>query len=237
MPSRFYASFDGNLTSDVKFGKTRKGDRKAEFTIAHSSYLTDENGDRRDDAPTKFFRCITTDKQIVASLERNETIGKGTRMSVSGTIQFDDFINRDQEVQESNNIFIDNIGVDLRFSNLEWSKSEKKRRSRDDDEEDERPRRKSRRDREEEDEEDERPRRKPTRRNSHDEDEETEKPRRKPATRKSREEEDEEDERPRRKSAARKPREDDDDEEPRTKKRASSRKVEDDDEDNWFEED
>ena len=45
MPSRFYASFDGNLTSDVKFGKTRKGDRKAEFTIAHSSYLTDENGD------------------------------------------------------------------------------------------------------------------------------------------------------------------------------------------------
>lgn len=220
MPSRFYASFDGNLTSDVKFGKTRKGDRKAEFTIAHSSYLTDENGDRRDDAPTKFFRCITTDKQIVASLERNETIGKGTRMSVSGTIQFDDFINRDQAVQESNNIFIDNIGVDLRFSNIEWSKSEKKRRSRDDDEDDE----------------DEKPRRKP-RRNSRDDDEETDKPRRKPATRKSREEEDEEDERPRRKSAARKPREDDDDEEPRTKKRASSRKVEDDDEDNWFEED
>lgn len=113
---------NGNMTADPTFGTNKEGKDYVSFSIAHESYIRDRDGGRKDDTPVQYYNIYTTNSAVVQSMERNETIGKGTRLIVSGNVTFDSYVTRDGEERDSFSIYPDFIGVDLVFSDIVWSR-------------------------------------------------------------------------------------------------------------------
>lgn len=108
----------GNLTADPDLRKTQSGDAVANFTVAHTERVRDEDGDFVD-GDTSFFRVSVwkaLGKNAAASLK------KGHQVIVTGRLKIRDYEDKDGNQRRSAEITADAVGASLQFGSTKFAK-------------------------------------------------------------------------------------------------------------------
>lgn len=108
----------GNITADPEFRKTQGGNTVANFTVAHTERVRDEDGDFVD-GDTSFFRVSVwkaLGKNVAASLK------KGHQVIVSGRLKIRDYEDKDGNQRRSAEIVADAVGASLQFGYTKFTK-------------------------------------------------------------------------------------------------------------------
>ena len=104
-------NFVGNLTADPELKFTNAGIAVVSFTVATSKRVKD--GDGWKDGPTSFVRC-TAWRQYAENVA--ESLAKGTRVMVSGTMQQREYETPQGEKRSTWDCDVTDVGPVLRYA-------------------------------------------------------------------------------------------------------------------------
>jgi single-strand DNA-binding protein len=110
----------GNLTDVPEIRFTSSGIAVVNFTIASTSRVFNREANEWRDGDTLFLRC-TVWQQSAENLA--DSLTKGTRVIVSGRLRQRSFETREGEKRTSVELVVDEIGVSLRYSTVQITKT------------------------------------------------------------------------------------------------------------------
>lgn len=110
----------GNLTDEPEVRFTASGTAVANFTIASTSRVFNKDVGEWRDGDTLFLRC-TVWQQSAENLA--DSLGKGTRVIVSGRLRQRSFETREGEKRTSVELVVDEVGVSLRYATVQITKT------------------------------------------------------------------------------------------------------------------
>jgi len=116
--------FTGNLTADPELKFLPTGVAVASFTVAVSKRVKD--GDGWKDGPTSFVRC-TAWRQLAENVA--ESIGKGTRVIVVGSMAQREYETKDGEKRSVWECQVDDVGPALRNATASVRKVERSKQA------------------------------------------------------------------------------------------------------------
>lgn len=103
----------GNITGDPELRFTASGGAVASFTVATNPRTFDRTTNEWKDGDPIFFRCSAW-RQMAENVA--ESLTKGTRVIVTGTLKVSQYEGRDGVQRTSVDINVDEVGPSLRFA-------------------------------------------------------------------------------------------------------------------------
>jgi single-strand DNA-binding protein len=111
-------SFGGNLTNDPELRFTPSGDAVVSFTVAINDRIKGPDGTWTD-GPGMFLRCSLW-RQYAENAA--ESLSKGTRVVVIGTLKQREYTTRDGEKRTSIEVDVEEVGPALRYATAKVAK-------------------------------------------------------------------------------------------------------------------
>lgn len=110
----------GNLTSDPELKFTPSGAAVANFTIAHNSRKFNRNSSEWEDQTPIFTRCSAWN-----SMAENvaNTLTKGMRVIVTGTLEGQEWEDREGQKRTGQQLRVEEVGPSLRFATAQVQKA------------------------------------------------------------------------------------------------------------------
>lgn len=104
-------TFIGNVTQQPELRYSQAGKAWATFSVAVNEYGKDKSGEKTEH--TSFFNC-----KLFGDAAENfcESVEKGNRVMVTGTLKMEKWTNKDGEEKTSPTVYVDEVGVSLRWA-------------------------------------------------------------------------------------------------------------------------
>jgi len=104
-------TFVGNVTQQPELRYSQAGKPWATFSVAVNEYGKDKSGEKTEH--TSFFNC-----KLFGDAAENfcESVEKGNRVMVTGTLKMEKWTNKDGEEKTSPTVYVDEVGVSLRWA-------------------------------------------------------------------------------------------------------------------------
>ena len=115
MSTKIPLTITGNLTADPEHGTSDDGTEYARFSVAVNGRRLNQETGQWEDGDTVFHRVVTFNE---ASRHVIDSLHKGDRVVVDGTMQFRSYKDKDGNMREGRDIVADEVAASLRFTTV-----------------------------------------------------------------------------------------------------------------------